>query len=137
MPLLSLLLSLACGSDAPPLPRTLAPCPSTPNCVSTRAPASDPHHIEPIAVSGDPDAFLARVRETVDAMPRTRLVDEGDDYQAWVFTTLVMRFRDDVQLELDRDANVLHFRSASRVGRSDLGVNRRRMEALRAALDRP
>jgi len=118
-----------------PLPQTLAPAPSTPNCVYSGADPSDTQHaIEPIRYTGDADAVWARLNEVVLAMPRARLADEGTDYRHYVFTTALMRFKDDVQFQLDRDESVIHFRSASRVGRSDFGVNRRRMEAIRAAI---
>ena len=70
------------------------------------------------------------------AMPRVTLVAEDTDYRQYVFTTALMRFRDDVQFQLDRDARLIHFRSASRVGHSDLGMNRRRMEQIRAAMQK-
>lgn len=63
--------------------------------------------------------------------PRTRIVEEQPGYLHAVFTSLVFRFQDDVEILRDADAQVLHVRSASRVGHSDLGVNRKRVERLR------
>lgn len=133
--LLAALLGCATTPETP-LPRVLAPPPPTPNCVTTEVDASDPvHHIEPYAFTEPADTVWERLGTVVAAMPRAELVDEAPDYRHYVFTTPMLRFRDDVHFVLDRDASVIRFRSASRVGRSDLGVNRKRMEAIRDALD--
>ncbi len=110
----------------------LAPCPSSPNCVCSQE--GDPaHHTEPIAYSGeDPVGRLAGV---IAAMPRAKLVTKTDDYLHAEFTSLVFRFVDDVEFQVDRRAKLIHCRSASRAGHSDLGVNRRRIEAVRQAFD--
>lgn len=121
-----LLLALGCGSHQPPLPPTLAPCPASPNCVSSLAPAGDDHAIEPLR------ATLAQVDAVMATLPRTERVAESEGYRQYVVTTALMRFRDDVQLQVEGD--VVHVRSASRIGQSDLGVNRRRVEAIRAEL---
>ena len=86
--------------------------------------------MDPIKVSGDPDQAFQRMVKLIQGQPRTRLVEQTADYAHFEFATLVFRFVDDVQLLLDRDQGVIHFRSASRVGHSDLGTNRRRMTTL-------
>lgn len=106
----------------------LAPCPSSPNCVSSRAPASDRVH----AIAPFTNTTLAAVKAAALALPRAKLVEETDGYVHIVVTTRLLRFRDDLELEADSD--VVHVRSASRVGYGDLGVNRARVEAIRAAL---
>lgn len=106
----------------------LAPVPRSPNCVSSRAPAEDRvHHIRPLT-----GTTLDAVKAAMLATPRTRLVEEAPGYLAFVCATRLMGFKDDVQFEVDGD--VIHVRSASRVGYGDLGVNRRRVETLREAL---
>jgi uncharacterized protein (DUF1499 family) len=110
----------------------LAPCPDTPNCVCTQA-ADDAHRIEPLAYDGTPEEAMARLKAALATLPRTRVVTESPDYLHAECTSLVFRFVDDVELLIDRERKVIHFRSATRVGRSDLGVNRRRLEALRQA----
>ncbi len=112
------------------MPDRFAPVPSSPNCVSSRAdPADRQHYIEPLQTT-DLDA----ARQALLAQPRTELVEEDGDYLRFVCTTRFLRFKDDVELELDPDAGVVHVRSASRVGYGDMGVNRRRVEALRSEL---
>ena len=110
----------------------LKPPPSSPNCVSSLAdPADAEHFIAPLQ-----GASLAQVRAVVEAMPRTRVVTAEDDYLHVVFTSALFRFKDDVEFEVDGevDGEVVHVRSASRVGHSDLGANRKRVEAIRRAL---
>jgi uncharacterized protein (DUF1499 family) len=110
----------------------LAPCPDRPNCVCTQA-ADEAHRIEPLTYDGTPEEARARLKAALATLPRTRVVTETPDYLHAECTSLVFRFVDDVELLIDRERKVIHFRSASRVGHSDLGLNRRRMERLRQA----
>jgi uncharacterized protein (DUF1499 family) len=110
----------------------LAPCPAWPNCVCTQA--ADPGHaIEPLALEGKADEAWARLKTILTNLPRVRIVTESPTYLHAEFTSLLFRFVDDVEFLLDEGSGVIHFRSASRVGRSDLGVNRKRMKAIRKA----
>ncbi|MFO0844973.1 MAG: DUF1499 domain-containing protein [Gemmataceae bacterium] len=109
----------------------LAPCPETPNCVCSQG--GDPQHaVQPLRLTGDPDAAWRRLQAAVATLPRTAVVRVTDDYLHAECTSLVFRFVDDLECLLDRDAKAIQVRSASRAGRSDLGVNRRRVEAIRA-----
>jgi uncharacterized protein (DUF1499 family) len=110
----------------------LAPCPDTPNCVSTQA-ADEAHRIDPLPYDGSAEEAMARLRAVLADLPRTRVVTATDAYLHAECRSLVFRFVDDVEFLLDGRDRVIHFRSASRAGRSDLGVNRRRMEAIRQA----
>lgn len=108
----------------------LPPCPSKPNCVSTQA-ADAEHRIEPIHYTGSTAAAMKKIRSIVESIPRAKIVKSDATSMAATFTTLVFRFVDDALFIFDDATKTLHFRSASRVGRSDWGVNRRRMEAIR------
>jgi uncharacterized protein (DUF1499 family) len=110
----------------------LAPCPSKPNCVSSQA-RDATHQIAPIAFRGDPAQAMRRLRAVIEAMPRTRIVSASDTALRAEFTSRLFRFVDDVDCVVDAAAEVIQIRSASRVGYSDLGVNRKRVEAIRAA----
>lgn len=68
-------------------------------------------------------------------MPRTKLVDEDESYLHFEFTSLLLRFVDDVEFLFDEKIGTIHFRSASRIGYGDFGVNRRRMEEIRKLVD--
>jgi len=107
----------------------LAPCRTTPNCVSSQANPSDAeHYIAPIHAS------FADAREAVRAMPRAKLIAENENYLYAEYRSRLMRFVDDMELYFD--GRVIHVRSASRLGRRDFGVNRARVEALRRRLER-
>jgi uncharacterized protein (DUF1499 family) len=79
---------------------------------------------------------MKKIRQIIKSMPRARLVSEATDYLRAEFTTLIFRFVDDVEFLWDENEKVLHFRSASRSGYYDLGVNRRRMEKMRKEFQR-
>ena len=106
----------------------LAPCPGTPNCVSSQS-EQPQFQIEPL-----PPVAIAEVKKVVEGMEGTTIVEETDNYLYAEFQSKLMGFVDDVEFYLDNNENVLHVRSASRLGRSDLGVNRQRVEAIRGKL---
>ena len=107
----------------------LAPCKRTPNCVSSQAdPADREHYIAPIAFK----ASMADLRKAVESMPGSTIIKQESNYLYAEFRTPLMRFVDDFELYLD--GTTLHARSASRLGRRDFGVNRKRLESLRAKL---
>jgi uncharacterized protein (DUF1499 family) len=72
------------------------------------------------------------LKEVVRTLSRTKLVDEDESYLHYEFTSMLLRFVDDVEFLFDDDTKTIHFRSASRTGYGDLGVNRKRMEQVRA-----
>ncbi len=120
-------------ADMPPPPpaiHQLAPCPDKPNCVSSLA-ADDAHRVEPLPLDGTPEEALERLREIIEAMPRATVDECGDGRLRARFHSLIFRFVDDLEMVVDPAAGVVHVRSASRVGHSDLGVNRRRVEEIR------
>lgn len=116
---------------APPLD----PCPSSPNCVSTQAPADDrQHHMPAIPFTIPTQAVVHAIMDVIAEYPRTRIVSRDTYYVHAEFRSRLFRFVDDVEFAVDPADHVVHFRSASRVGHSDLGVNRRRMESLSRTL---
>ncbi len=114
----------------------LAPCPDTPNCVSSQA-ADDGHRVAPLPYTGSREEAIARLAAAVRSFPRAGIVTGTDGYLRAEFTSVLFRFVDDVEFLADDDAKVIHIRSASRIGRSDLGVNRKRVEAVRAKWTAP
>ena len=114
----------------------LKPCPSTPNCVSTQA-TDDTHRIEPFPYQGSSADAMARLAAVVEAIPRAKIVERGPHILRAEFRTRIFRFVDDAVFVPDETRNTIEFRSASRLGRSDLGVNRRRMEGIRARFTAP
>ncbi len=111
----------------------LAPCPSSPNCVSSQADASDAEHsISPLPLEGSATAAIAQLKDIIASMPRTQIVQESGPYLYAEFTSALMGFVDDVEFYADEAARVIHVRSASRLGQSDLGMNRKRVAEIQA-----
>lgn len=108
----------------------LKPCPETPNCVGSQDAGGSA--IAPIAFRGEPDAAWRRLVAVASALPRTRVIQQDERYLRVEATSRIFGFVDDVEFLLDPDKRVIHVRSASRVGHSDLGVNRKRIEQIRA-----
>jgi uncharacterized protein (DUF1499 family) len=103
-----------------------APCRRSPNCVSSQAdPIDKEHYIAPIEFRGS----MHSLRAAIAGLPLANIVAAEGDYLYAEFRTPILRFVDDV--EFLKDGEVLHVRSASRLGRRDFGVNRRRVEELR------
>lgn len=109
----------------------LETCPSSPNCVSSADNPDDSHYIAPIEIEGDADAAWAALKDLLEADRSFEIVAAADHYLHVIATTRILRFKDDVEFLLDRDAGRIGIRSASRVGYSDLGKNRKRMEEIR------
>ena len=118
----------------------LKPPSKTPNSVSSQADLWPGHvqidyaRIAPLPLSSDGATTLARLQAIVAAMPGAQVVKSQPDYLYATFTTRLMKYTDDVEFWFDPSARVVQVRSASRLGRKDLGVNRARIEAIRAQL---
>jgi len=107
----------------------LVACPSSPNCVSSQA-ADDGHRITALMFTGDPDAAFARLKLVLGRRGDATITDELPGYLRIELRTLL--FVDDAEFLLDRSRNVIQVRSASRLGYSDLGKNRSRLEEVRS-----
>lgn len=112
----------------------LADCPSSPNCVCTQGGDTE-HHMEPLDFSGTSDEAMERLKAVVAAMSRSKIVTADERYMHVEFTSRLFRFADDVEFLIEPETKTIHFRSASRVGRSDLGVNRQRLATSRQQFD--
>ena len=107
----------------------------TPNNVSSQADPSDAeHYIEPIRFKGTAVDAMAAVRKAVEGAERATVIRHEGNYLYAEFKSKLLGFVDDVEFTHDEKAAVIHVRSASRLGRKDFGVNRARVEALRAKL---
>ena len=108
----------------------LRPCPDSPNCVCSEY-SGIAHSIAPLSFSGDADAAWPRLISMLNNQPRTTIVEQSEEYTQARVRTRIFRFEDVLEFRLDRAAGQIHVRSASKVGYSDLGTNRRRIESLR------
>ncbi|MEA5627825.1 DUF1499 domain-containing protein [Nostoc sp. UHCC 0251] len=111
----------------------LAPCPNSPNCVSSQS-TDAVHKIAPLTFTSTPEEAITNLKKIIESLPRTKIITESQDYLYAEFKSALLGFVDDVEFYLDRNANVIQVRSASRLGQSDLGVNRQRIETIRAKL---
>jgi uncharacterized protein (DUF1499 family) len=112
----------------------LASCPASPNCVNSQA-GDAAHAIAPFPVNGDPAAAFARLATLVAAQDGAKIVTQRGDYLHAEFRSATLGFVDDVEFLLDPATRTIAVRSASRLGYSDLGVNRKRVDRLRAAFE--
>ncbi|HUI93584.1 MAG TPA: DUF1499 domain-containing protein [Chitinivibrionales bacterium] len=112
----------------------LAPCPQSPNCVSTFA-SDKTHAIKPLTYTGTNVEAKQKLIRVIDSLPRTRIISDTGNYLDVEFTSFLWRFVDDVEFVLDDSTKTIQFRSASRLGYGDMGVNRKRMETIRAKFD--
>ena len=112
----------------------LAPCPPSPNCVSSQAdPADGVHYIAPIALGGTkPGQAIAKLKTIIESLHRTAILEANGSYLYAEFTSQLLGYVDDVEFYVDGKAKVVQVRSASRLGQSDLGVNRQRIEQIRS-----
>jgi len=112
----------------------LSPCPESPNCVSSQS--DDPaHRVEPLVFDGSATDARKILVDVIDSMKRTRLVEVTDTYIHAEFTSKIFRFVDDVEFLIDEENSLIHVRSASRKGHSDMGVNKKRVEGIRVAFE--
>ena len=111
----------------------LLPCPASPNCVSSDAP--DPaHSVAPFQLVVPLTDGWRAVRAAIDGLPRTKIISSTEDYLHAECSSAVFGFVDDLELHLRRGENSIAVRSAARLGHGDFGVNRKRVEQLRALL---
>jgi len=108
-------------------------CPQTPNCISSEAGDED-HRIEPFQLKIISAKSWEQVSEVVSTLPRSTVVTSTDTYMHVECKSRIFRFVDDLELYLNMNSGRISIRSASRLGKSDLGVNRKRAEWLRNKL---
>ena len=130
----ALSLSLLACSGSNPISKqgAMAPCPKSPNCVSSREDGEA--KIKAFKLTDNAIVAWPEITESVNAMSRTKIVEQSPSYLHAEATSLIFRFVDDLELELLSDGKTVDIRSASRVGHSDMGVNRERVESLRKTL---
>ena len=114
----------------------LGPCPASPNCVATYGEHSD-RRLAPLTFQGSSDEVMDKLERLIRDLPRTRVITRQPHYLHVEFQSWLFRFVDDVEFLVMPTEGVIHFRSASRVGYSDLGANRRRMEKIRETWESP
>ena len=113
----------------------LAACPESPNCVLSQK--SDPkHQIQPIRYTGSVEDTKEKLNKVIRSMDNTRIITQNTVYWHIEFTTRWLRFIDDVEFYFVESEALIHLRSASRLGYWDLGVNRKRVKAIRSQFEK-
>lgn len=105
-----------------------------PNWVSSQVTASDAHYVAPFATGGEPERAWRALEAAVRAERGSVVVTRRPDYLHAEFSSKSMGFVDDAEFTPDRAAGVIHVRAGARLGIRDFGVNRERVERLRAAI---
>ncbi|MGL1930588.1 MAG: DUF1499 domain-containing protein [Desulfotalea sp.] len=114
----------------------LAQCPATPNCVNSQA-KDTKHYIEPVITTGSTLEVKNRILNIIAELKRSKIIVAEENYIRAEFVSKVFRFVDDVEFyfpDTKSKEMTIHVRSASRVGHSDLDVNRKRIEQIRTKL---
>ena len=112
----------------------LKQCPTAPNCVNSQA-KDKKHYIEPILTTSTPLEVKTYILKILKELKRSKIITSEDNYIRAEFTSKVFRFVDDVEFyfpDTKSKEMTIHVRSASRIGYSDLGVNRKRIEQVRS-----
>ena len=110
----------------------LKPCPNSPNCVSSDS-TDDNHAVAPLKFIGPSGKAWQAAKDALLALPRTKIITNTGQTLHAECKSAILGFVDDVDFELRADQAIIAVRSASRLGYSDFGVNRRRIEAVRSA----
>ena len=126
----ALILLANCSGTKPILIGQFPPCPDKPNCVSSKSSLSF-HKIAPLTYEGNSKNAREKLLGIINSMPRTQISMDNENFIHVEFTSKIFRFVDDVEFYFESPGTI-HFRSASRVGHSDMGVNRDRMEEIRS-----
>jgi len=106
------------------------PCPNSPNCVSTQA-TIEKHKIDPIQYTGSLSEAKDNIIQLIRSLKRSKIITDKENYIHVEFRTALFKFVDDVEFLFDDSEKNIHFRSRARLGYSDMGVNRKRMDTIR------
>jgi uncharacterized protein (DUF1499 family) len=134
--ILSFVFLMGCSGTIPKLgvgSGQFMPCPEKPNCVNSQATDKE-HFIQTISFSGTPKDAQVQLLQLIKASKRTKIIDVQDTYIRVEFTSTLFRFVDDVEFYFpltNTENTIIHFRSASRIGHSDFGANRERIEQIK------
>lgn len=107
----------------------LAPMPKSPNAASSQSTEAY-YQVAPLPLKGDLASTKAALLAAVKAYGGGKIIEETDTYIYIIFTTPTMKYKDDLEFYLSEEEGVVHYRSSSRIGYSDMGLNRERYNAI-------
>ena len=114
----------------------LSPCPKSPNCVSSLS-EDESHYVAPLTYKATPEEAREKLISIIKSMKRSEIVTAEIDYIHATFKSALFGFVDDVEFSFNDQKKIIDVRSASRIGYSDLGVNRKRVEEIRKRFMNP
>jgi len=123
------ILLTSCAGTKPDSIGQFVDCPDKPNCVSTKS-STTSHKISPLTYMSSLQEAKNKLIKIVNMLPRSKIINNNESFLHVEFTSLVFRFVDDLEFYFN-EAGIIHFRSSSRIGHSDMGVNRDRVEEIR------
>ena len=123
------ILLTSCAGTKPDSIGQFADCPDKPNCVSTKSDVTS-HKVSPLTYKSSLQEAKNKLIKIVKMLPRSKIINNNESFLYVEFTSQVFRFVDDLEFYFN-EPGIIHFRSASRIGHSDMGVNRDRVEEIR------
>lgn len=108
----------------------LAEMPNSPNAVSSQTREVD-KRVEPLLFKGTLEESKKNIENIIKEFEGAKIITNEKNYIHVVFSTKIMKYKDDVEFFFDESSKIIEFRSASRIGKSDLGMNRKRYEAIK------
>ena len=123
------ILLTSCAGTKPDSIGQFVDCPDKPNCVSTKSDVTS-HKVSPLTYKSSLQEAKNKLIKIVNMLPRSKIINNNESFLHVEFTSLVFRFVDDLEFYFN-EAGIIHFRSSSRIGHSDMGVNRDRVEEIR------
>jgi uncharacterized protein (DUF1499 family) len=109
--------------------KVLNPCPDSPNCIGSHYPQDEDHYLEPLKYETSKEQAQKNLESLLKKTSGAKVIKSTPEYLHVEFTSSIFRFIDDVEFNFSQD-NLIHFRSASRMGHSDLGANKKRIEEI-------
>ena len=123
------------GSPAGLIKQKLSPCPDTPNCINSEFINDTTHYVDAMSYQDTPTDEVIRTIEKVIHKTGGEIITVNEKYVAATYKSKLFRFIDDLEIRLDDNDKLIHFRSASRVGRSDFGINIKRINIIKDELE--
>jgi len=124
------------GSPAGLIESSLSPCPSTPNCICTEHPGDVSHFTEASTYAAEnADSIVQKITDAIEQSGGV-IIKSENNYLAATYTSKIFRYVDDFEIRIDREKQLIHIRSASRVGKSDFGANLKRIKRFEKLLNK-
>jgi len=122
------------GSPLGLINQKLSSCPNTPNCINSEFKNDSAHFVEAMPYKNKSVDEVIQILENVIQKSGGHISAKNNNYIAATYTSKLFRYVDDFEIRVDEEDKNIHFRSASRVGRSDFGANIKRIDLIKKEL---